>query len=381
MLFYRKYEIADNERGLLFRKRRFVRVLNPGTYRFLTLGGRVQVDVFDVTALEFAHPLADLLARERPKLVDQHFDVFDTNDYQVGLVYREDKLIGFIPPGSTEYYWKRPIQVRVEIIDTKEDYTVSADMVSLLGHARAMGTSPEVAHFVHYLEVPNDHIAMLYVNGVREKTLQPGNHAFWKVNRSINTYLTDLRQQALEVSGQEILTKDKVSLRINLAATYRITDPETLLSAFADHKDFLYRELQFGLREAVGTKPLDELLENKDQINEIVQEHTKNKIAEHGVELISVGVKDVILPGDMKEILNQVMEAEKSAQANLIKRREETAATRSLHNTAKMMENNPTLLRLKELETLEKVTERIDKLTVFGGLDGVLSDLVQIKRP
>jgi regulator of protease activity HflC (stomatin/prohibitin superfamily) len=92
-------------------------------------------------------------------------------------------------------------------------------------------------------------------------------------------------------------------------------------------------------------------------------------------------VKDVILPGEMKTILNQVVEAEKRAQANLIQRREETAATRSLLNTARLMEENRTLLRLKELETLEKVTEKIDKLTVYGGLEGVLKDVVRIAEP
>ncbi|MDJ0852098.1 MAG: slipin family protein, partial [Myxococcota bacterium] len=80
-----------------------------------------------------------------------------------------------------------------------------------------------------------------------------------------------------------------------------------------------------------------------------------------------------------KTILNQVVEAEKAAQANLIRRREETAATRSLHNTAKMLERSPVLLRLKELEALEKVTERIGHMTVYGGLDGVLQELVKIR--
>jgi regulator of protease activity HflC (stomatin/prohibitin superfamily) len=92
-----------------------------------------------------------------------------------------------------------------------------------------------------------------------------------------------------------------------------------------------------------------------------------------------VGVKDIILPGEMKTILNRVVEAEKEAQANLIRRREETAATRSLHNTAKMLEASPVLLRLKELEALEKVTQNIDQLTVVGGLDGVLNQLVKLR--
>ena len=72
---------------------------------------------------------------------------------------------------------------------------------------------------------------------------------------------------------------------------------------------------------------------------------------------------------------------EKSAQANNIRRREETAATRSLLNTARVMEENPTALRLKELETLEKVTEKIDKISVYGGLDGVLKGLINIQQP
>lgn len=99
----------------------------------------------------------------------------------------------------------------------------------------------------------------------------------------------------------------------------------------------------------------------------------------HGVRLLGVGIKDVILPGEMKEILNGVVLAEKQAQASVIRRREEANATRSQLNTAKLIEDNPVLMRLKELEALEKVTEKIDTLTVFGGLDGVLKQLVTIR--
>jgi regulator of protease activity HflC (stomatin/prohibitin superfamily) len=110
----------------------------------------------------------------------------------------------------------------------------------------------------------------------------------------------------------------------------------------------------------------------------VIFEGVRAQAANYGLMVESVGVKDVILPGEMKDILNQVVQAEKAAQANLIKRREETAATRSLLNTAKLMEENPVLLRLKELESLEKITEKVDKLTVFGGLEGVLRDTVKI---
>ena len=104
------------------------------------------------------------------------------------------------------------------------------------------------------------------------------------------------------------------------------------------------------------------------------------RLAGSGIALESVGVKDIILPGDMRTILAQVVEAEKAAQANVIRRREETAATRSLLNTAKVMEGNPVALRMKELETLERVAERIDKISVVGGLDQVLSGLVKLRQ-
>ena len=105
----------------------------------------------------------------------------------------------------------------------------------------------------------------------------------------------------------------------------------------------------------------------------------RGRTGELGIELLGVGVKDVILPGEMKDILNSVVQAEKAAQANVIRRREEANATRSLLNTAKLIEESPVLMRLKELEALEKVTEKIDKLTVFGGLDGVMKQLVSLK--
>ena len=88
----------------------------------------------------------------------------------------------------------------------------------------------------------------------------------------------DLRLQVLEVAGQEILTKDKVTLRVNLTAGYRVTDVLTAFAKQAKPVDFLYKELQFGLRAAVGTRTLDELLENKGVIDEVVGEHIKRRV-------------------------------------------------------------------------------------------------------
>ena len=129
----------------------------------------------------------------------------------------------------------------------------------------------------------------------------------------------------------------------------------------------------------MAAKTLDELLGDKATLDAEIFAFVRGKLEGLGVEVLGVGVKDVILPGEMREILNAVVQAEKQAQANVIRRREEANATRSLLNTAKLLEESPVLLRLKELEALEKVTEKNAKLTLFVGHDGVIKDLVTLK--
>ena len=208
--------------------------------------------------------------------------------------------------------------------------------------------------------------------------MQPGIHAYWQFNHDIEVKCYDCRTQSVEVSGQEILSKDRVSLRINLTANIKLMDAELAAKSVDKLDEFIYKTLQLALREAVGTKTLDDILLDKLYINETVKELVIEQLKEIGIALSGVGVKDIILPGEMKAILNQVVEAQKAAEANVIKRREETSATRSLHNTAKVIENNPTLMRLKELEALEKVAEKINNLTVYGGLEGLMNGVVKI---
>ena len=109
----------------------------------------------------------------------------------------------------------------------------------------------------------------------------------------------------------------------------------------------------------------------------------RERLGETGIEVTELGVKDVILPGEIRELVNKVVEAERMAKANLIRRQEETAATRSLLNTAKLMEENPLLLRLKELESLEKLVEKVGKIDLHAGegqgLDALLSKLIRLK--
>lgn len=376
---FKKIIVGGHERALLYKQRRLVQVLQPGVYKFFDLRNEMSVETFSVSDVELQHPHVKVLWNDSRALLEPHLMHVHTGEWEVMLVYVESTLTDIVPPQSDRYYWKGPLNIRLENVLIQHTPELPPGQVAIIASLVQRKLRSRIGEAVVSGEVPSNFTGLLKLNGIYTRVLKPGAFGFWGFNRSISVTLLDGRIQAFEVPGQEILTKDKVSLRLNVALSYRIDDPETMIAAIPDHKDFLYRETQFGIREAVGTRTLDELLSAKDELNRTIMEYVTARATVYGITILSVGLKDVILPGEMRTILNQVVEAEKVAQANIIKRREETAATRSLLNTAKLMEDNPLLLRLKELEVIERVTEKVEKLTVFGGLDGVLNEIVRTR--
>ena len=379
-MFYNKYIVRQHERALLFRDGDFVKFLEPGVYRFGTLLHDYTVQRFDISTPLFGHPLQDFLIEKYADEMARYFDIVKTGEDEIAVVYHDDNVTLIMAPATRQLFARGVHEIRVERFEVANNLDVDSRLAKrlLTGVDASLMALAEKA--IHARIVPEGRIGLLYVDGELTRSLMPGYHAFFAVGRDIAIELFDTRVQSLEVSGQEILTKDKVSLRINLTATYQLADVEKAVRAAKDPLDHLYKEVQFGLRGAVGTRTLDALLEDKTIIDESVADYLKARFAAIGITVLSVGVKDIILPGDMKELLGKVVEAEKAAQANVIRRREETNATRSLLNTAKVMETNAVALRLKELETLEKVTEKIGTISVYGGLDSVLNDLVRMKQ-
>ncbi|TQV72464.1 slipin family protein [Denitrobaculum tricleocarpae] len=371
-MVYKTEKIADFELGLLYRNRAFQRVLGPGVHRFARGRGKIEVIKLDLRAMSVKDPELAALYLTHRQVVEAHFAVANMGDGELGLVTVDGKLAGLVAPRSVAFYGKRLREVTIEILDAANDYVLPERLVAPLVR---LG----VRELVAVAEVVSDHVGLLYVDGVLTKQLTPGRYAFVKALRRIDVVTFDLRLQSLEVTGQEVLTKDRIGLRANVTAVYRVADPVKAVALTADLKDFLYKELQFALRQVIGTRTLEEVLGDKLGINAAVADLLLPKLGDAGLEVPSVGVKDIILPGDVRELMNRVIEAEKTAQANVIKRREETAATRSLLNTAKLMEDNPILLRLKELEALEKVSEKVGNVIVGNGMDGVLDDLVRIR--
>ncbi|ARU04070.1 hypothetical protein CCO03_04730 [Comamonas serinivorans] len=385
MLGFTIFTVKKHERALLLRDGDFAGLFGPGKHRVFTGLDDVTLERFSLgkpdAPARFEHELADYFVAHEPALLAREFVQVVLGETEVGLRHEDGVLVEILPPSTRQLFWRGLREQRVDVVDLSADARLPAELLAKLHSVALRPRAVRGLDGVLLVQVPEFHAGVLTLDGQMQALLPAGVHGFWRFNRQVSVSTVDLRAQIAEVNGQEILTRDKVGLRLNLSAVWHFTDVQRALARMPKPADHVYRELQFGLRAAVGEQNLDALLENKAAIDGAVLAQVRERLAESGVALDSVGVKDIILPGEMKTILAQVVEAEKSAQANVIRRREETAATRSLLNTAKVMEGNPVALRMKELETLERVAERIDKISVVGGLDQVLNGLVTLRQP
>jgi regulator of protease activity HflC (stomatin/prohibitin superfamily) len=236
-----------------------------------------------------------------------------------------------------------------------------------------------VTQAVTSFEVPDGHVGLMAVEAVHDRVLPPGTHRFWGVGRKVTVRLVDIRWRSHDVTGQEILTKDRVTLRVNLTADYRVTDPLRAGTEVKDFEEALHRALQLAFRKTLGAVTLDALLADKVSVDAEAATAVRSEMAAMGVEVGGIALKDVILPGEMRDILNRVVTATKEAEANVIRRRDDADATRALLNAAKVMADNPVMLRLKELEALTGIAGKVERLTVHNGTAGLMTDLVRLR--
>ena len=365
--------IGRHERGFLHTAGEYVRFLRPGVHWSWGFGHSVVRA--STRQVVFQSPELELYLRD-PQ-VWEDLVVVDLRQHERALVWIDGRLQAVLGPseqGGRFAFWKDLHEVQVDVHQVSEVRLDHPRLDAVLATREGQRELLEVV-------VPAGHRGLLYVDERLREELTPGRYAVWRGAGRVNAQILDLREVTLDVAGQEILSKDKVSLRLNLVAAYRVHDPRAAAEATGNLQAALYRDLQLALREAVGTRTLDDLLSAKEKVGREVHAVVEPRARALGVSLGSVGVRDVILPGEMKTLLNQVIEAEKRAQAALIERREETAATRALLNTARLIEQSPTLLRLKELETAEKIAASVDQLQLVGGdLDSVLRRLIPGQR-
>ena len=164
--------------------------------------------------------------------------------------------------------------------------------------------------------------------------------------------LLDVRPAIVPVDGQEILTADGATAKISLTARYVVGDAVAAITRDADFRRTLYLLLQLALRDAVSGRTLEEVLEARRALGPEVRETCAARLAELGVELLEVEVRDVMLPAELRRAYAGVVAARKDGQVALERARSETAALRSLANTGHMLDENPGLLQLRILQQL-----------------------------
>lgn len=351
---FKKVIIKTDERGLLFKKGSYIKHIQPGTYRHSPFFD--DSVILQNVAKRFSVPGKELNLFLKDEQLLEELTIADVQDFEYVLHFEDGKFASLLTAGLYAF-WKVMKKHTFIRVDTRNPEISPEIDRSLL---------PKLQGYIQVSEVASHETGILFYNNVMQRELRPGRYFFWKGPTSVQVKTIDLRQQQLDMTGQEIMTEDKVTLRLNFVCQYKVIDPLKALQ-IKSFEDQVYILLQLILREYVGTLKLDDLLRMKQEIATFVLSRLNEQSGHYGVEFKAAGLKDIILPGDIKDIMNTVLLAEKKAQANLITRREETASTRSLLNTAKLMDENGTLFRLKELEFLEKICEKIGTISLTGG--------------
>jgi regulator of protease activity HflC (stomatin/prohibitin superfamily) len=199
-------------------------------------------------------------------------------------------------------------------------------------------------------------VGLLYADGKFVQTLGPGRHRLvgrpWSAVKSV--VKVDTRRQQLTVQGQEVLSADGFAVRLNATCDWRVADARTAIHATQNYLGALYNAVQLALRLAVQSRAIDQLLTDRAGIGMEVRESLLAETDALGLEVLSVALKDIVLPGELKKLLVREAEVVREGRAALAAAREETAAARARANTAKLLAESPGLLRLRELETIEK---------------------------
>ncbi len=351
--------ISDHQRGVLVRDGKLSRFLEPGRHKFFSWGAELSAIVFD---LEDGYtPLSHELSRVLPPAA---FDELVVERGELAMLSVDGLPKAVLVPGRYAL-WRVRGEPSVLVVST-------ADVISSV--PRAFWKHAPASHVTQVAVQPYER-GLVLVDGKVDRVLEPGSYALSTDDRTVIVVRVDLRERELQIAGQEVMTLDKVSLRVNVAARWKVVDPELSHVATSDLASALYTEVQMVVRRLVAGRTVDALLADRMTAAAAMLGEIAERVRTWGAEVTAVDVKDVVLPGEMRVLMNKVVEATKQAEASVILRREEVAATRSLANTAKMLAESPTLMRLKELEVLRDVADRVGKVTVVASGDKLLGAL------
>jgi regulator of protease activity HflC (stomatin/prohibitin superfamily) len=212
---------------------------------------------------------------------------------------------------------------------------------------------------------------LFYRGGKFVELLPPGRYVHWTWEHC-HIEPVDIREVSQTIEGQEILTSDKIGVRVTLIAQFKVVDPVVARHTVGDYSSQLYQDLQLTLRDAITGRTLEDLLKERDVLSNKLHEEVAPRAKKYGVELSRVGVKDMVLPGSVRTLFLQEVEAEMKGRASLVAARHEVAAARARANTAKLLQENPHIMKMQELETLAALASKAGNVLIIPGLQSLL---------
>ena len=340
-----------NERVVVFKAGLPWRALAPGRHFFF---GNITEQRFNTNELVFK-----ALPEVRALVPADWFREVTLGPLERAVLFRDGTPVVFLRPG-VHRYWTVDASVTLKKLDVTQALpALTQELEQLIPRSEYIDVTVQ-AH----------ETGLRYEQGRLTGVLEPGRYKLWTHPEAQARIATaDMRRTEVAITGQELMTRDKVSLRLSLTVAYAIEDAVLSTHRVENAQTAVYTAVQLAARGYVAGVTLDELLEGREAFTRYLAQEVVPKAKAFGVRVDDLGVKDVVLPGEMKTLLNRVIEAEKAAAANVISRREETAATRSLVNTARLMADQPILLRLKELEAMKDIAAQIDEVRIVVGAE------------
>lgn len=204
-------------------------------------------------------------------------------------------------------------------------------------------------------------VGLLYEDGAFKRVLSPGKYEFLQpwfgkpVERRV--VMVEVRERSLTIKGQEILTKDKVAIRVSLLVYFRVEDAEAALHNVANYEERIYEDVQLAARRFLASRDLDAILSDRNEISDAVRDDVKAIAAGYGVAIVRADVKDLAFPGNLREIMNQVLETERRAEARLIETRREAEALKIKADAENAAANARTLAEIERLKLSTEVEQ------------------------
>jgi regulator of protease activity HflC (stomatin/prohibitin superfamily) len=176
--------------------------------------------------------------------------------------------------------------------------------------------------------VKDTHRALWYENGVLVRILEAGRYkvpgkgwSWFRERPVVEVALVDMRERELTIKGQEILTADKVAIRVSIIVQFRVADPKAAMHKVEKYEERLYSDVQLAARRSLAAMTLEEILTNRNRLSEDILADVKEIATRYGVSILRADVKDLVFPGNLQEIMNKVLAAERTSQAQLIEAR------------------------------------------------------------